>query len=105
MYYITLSNNTLKATNNIAPQFPKHLFWDMDNNKLSQKRDKNIIIPRMLMATNEETFNKDISFVESIYSIEDIYNVLRNTKERISNQVCRMVVKRYNKPTFLRHKF
>lgn len=77
----------------------------MDISKLSAKVDKDVIIPRMLLATNEKTFKKDIASVEKVYTANEIYTVLKNTKERISNQVCRMVAARYNKPTFLRYKF
>lgn len=41
---------------NIASIFPKHLFWDMDYNKLNLSRDKEIIIPRALYATTPDTF-------------------------------------------------
>ena len=77
----------------------------MDTNKLSIKKDKDIIIPRVLMTTNEDTFSKDIELVESVYSTNDIYTTLKETKERISNSVCRLVSKRYNKPAFSRYTF
>jgi hypothetical protein len=95
----------LKTKVNIANVAQKKVFWDMDMNKLSAKEDKDVIIPRMLLATNEKTFRKDIASVEKVYTANEIYAVLKNTKERISNQVCRMVAARYNKPTFLRYKF
>jgi len=95
----------LKTEVNIANVAQKKVFWDMDMNKLSIKKDKEIIIPRMLLATNEKTFKKDIASVEKIYSANEIYSVLKNTKERISNMVCRMVADRYKKPPFLRYKF
>lgn len=94
----------MAAIINIPSSFPKHAFWDMDSSKLSIKEDKDIIIPRLLMATTKETFSKDIQYVEEVYSANEIYIVLKNTKERISNNLCRMIAKRYNKPTFLRHK-
>ncbi|PQB08967.1 hypothetical protein BST83_01035 [Polaribacter filamentus] len=90
---------------NISDTFPKQAFWDMDTNKLSTQRDRAIIIPRVLMTTNEDTFSKDIELVESVYSANEIYTTLKDTKERISNNVCRLVSKRYNKPTFLRYDF
>ncbi len=77
----------------------------MDVSQLSTKKDKALIIPRMLMATTKETFSKDIELVESVYSANEIYTTLKDTKERISNSVCRLVSKRYNKPTFLRYNF
>ncbi|RDK87376.1 DUF6922 domain-containing protein [Marinirhabdus gelatinilytica] len=95
----------MKTKVNIANVAQKKVFWDMDMNKLSAKEDKDVIIPRMLLATNEKTFRKDIASVEKVYTANEIYAVLKNTKERISNQVCRMVAARYNKPTFLRYKF
>lgn len=95
----------MKTKVNIANVARKKVFWDMDMTKLSAKEDKDVIIPRMLLATNEKTFRKDIASVEKVYTANEIYAVLKNTKERISNQVCRMVAARYNKPTFLRYKF
>ena len=77
----------------------------MDTNKLSAQKDKAIIIPRVLMTTNEDTFSKDIELVESVYNTNEIYTTLKDTKERISNNVCRLVSKRYNKPAFLRYEF
>lgn len=90
---------------NIAKTFPKQAFWDMDSSKLSVQKDKAIIIPRVLMTTNEDTFSKDIALVESVYDANEIYTILKESKERISNTVCRLVSQRYNKPTFLRYKF
>lgn len=89
---------------NIATIFPKHLFWDMDHSKLNLSRDKDIIIPRALFATNEETFATDILKLEQYYSKNIILKYLKNTKERISNEVCAMVAKRYNVPIFARFK-
>jgi hypothetical protein len=94
----------LKATINIASQFPKHLFWDMDYSKLSIKKDKETIIPRALFATTQETFTTDILKLEELYTPKVILNVLKNTKERISNNVCALVAKRYNVATFYRYK-
>jgi hypothetical protein len=95
----------MKTKVNIAEIAPKHVFWDMDVSKLSAKEDKALIIPRLLLATNEQTFSNDISLVERVYNPKEIYTVLKSTKARISNNVCRMVSKRYNQPTFLRYKF
>lgn len=76
----------------------------MDHSKLHLSKDKDIIIPRALFATNEETFAKDISILEQFYSKNTILKYLKTTKERISNEVCAMVAKRYNVPTFARFK-
>lgn len=77
----------------------------MDSSKLSIKKDKDIIIPRVLMTTNEDTFSKDIALVETVYDANEIYNTLKNTQESISNSVCRLISKRYNKPAFSRFDF
>ena len=95
----------MKTKVNIANTVPKHVFWDMDISQLSAKQDKALIIPRMLMATTQDSFLQDIVKVENHYTKNEIYTILKNTKERISNNVCRMVAARYNKPTFLRYKF
>lgn len=76
----------------------------MDPSKLHLSRDADIIIPRALFATNEETFSTDISILEQYYSKNTILKYLKTTKERISNEVCEMVAKRYNVPTFARFK-
>ena len=94
----------MKQSVNIATIFPKHLFWDMDHSKFNLSRDKDIIIPRALFATNEETFTTDIIKLEQFYSKNIILKYLKTTKERISNEVYAMVAKRYNVPTFARFK-
>jgi hypothetical protein len=94
----------VKQSVNIVTIFPKHLFWDIDHSKLNLSRDKDIIIPRALFATNEETFTTDIIKLEQFYSKNIILKYLKTTKERISNEVCAMVAKRYNVPTFARFK-
>lgn len=76
----------------------------MDYSKLSVKKDKETIIPRALFATTKETFNTDILKLEELYPPIEILNVLKNTKELISNNVCVMVAKRYNVATFYRYK-
>jgi len=88
---------------NIAKRFPKHLFWDMDANSLSIKKDKSIIIPRALFATTKTSFEKDIQKLEKLYSHKEIVSILMNTKENISNEVCTLVAKRYNAKPFLRY--
>ena len=75
----------------------------MDSSKLSIKRDKDIIIPRVLYATNKDSFTKDIKILEKFYSIKDIVQILKNTKENISNQVCELVSERYNTKPFYRY--
>jgi len=76
----------------------------MDHSKLNLTRDAAIIIPRALYATNEETFATDISILEQFYSKNTILKYLKTTKERISNEVCAMVAKRYNVHPFARFK-
>ena len=95
----------MNTTNNIVNILPKQVFWDMDMSQLSSEKDKEIIIPRALLATTKETFTKDISILENFYTPLEIYNTLKSTKERISNSVCRMVSEHYKMPLFLRYKF
>ena len=88
----------------VATIFPKHLFWDMDYNKLNLKTDLDIIIPRAMYATTKNTFDQDIEKLEQFYTKEQIIEHLKNTKELISNQVCVLVSKRYNVEQFYRFK-
>jgi hypothetical protein len=92
----------MKESINIATIFPKHLFWDMDHSKLHLYLDKDIIIPRALYATTPDTFEEDILKLEELYPAEIIVKYLKETKERISNEVCLMVSKRYNITIFKR---
>ncbi|RKS03106.1 hypothetical protein C8C84_2847 [Flavobacterium sp. 102] len=94
----------MKQQINIATIFPKHLFWDMDYNKLNLDRDKDIIIPRAMFATTPATFEEDIKKLEQLYTPRVIVKYLKATKERISNSVCKMVSERYNVELFHRFK-
>lgn len=95
---------TVDKQQNIASIFPKHLFWDVDMNKLDLQKDKGLIIPRALFATTESTFSRDITRLESLYSQEEILTVLKTTKELISNNVCKWVADRYAVNGFERFK-
>jgi hypothetical protein len=75
----------------------------MDYTLLDADKDQDIIIPRALYMTNFSSFNADIAKLETLYSSEQIITVLKATKERISNEVCEMVSKRYSIPVF--HRF
>lgn len=94
----------MKQNINIATIFPKHLFWDMDYNKLNLKTDLDSIIPRAMYATTKDTFDQDIEKLEQFYTKEQIIEHLKSTKELISNQVCVLVSKRYNVEQFYRFK-
>lgn len=86
----------------IASVFPKHLFWDIDMERLDAQRDKDIIIPRALFMSNADSFNTDIEKLENLYSPSDIVSNLKVTKERISNKVCELIANRYHIPAFSR---
>lgn len=76
----------------------------MDYNKLSFKRDKHIIIPRALLDTTNDTFAEDILKLESLYSKKEIVDILKSTKELISNEVCLLIAARYKVTPFYRFK-
>ncbi|SKB27052.1 hypothetical protein SAMN05661099_0011 [Daejeonella lutea] len=61
-----------------------------------------IIIPRALVATTPATFLNDIISLEEVYTKDEIVNVLKSTRERISNKVCILVAERYQIPAFAR---
>ncbi|WP_245977471.1 hypothetical protein [Albibacterium indicum] len=61
------------------------------------------IIPRALIATTAETFAEDIQPLEKLYSKMQIVRELKKTKERISNEVCKLVARRYHVRQLLRY--
>jgi hypothetical protein len=93
----------MKSVDNIAAIFPKELFWDVNVSRLDIKEDKDLIIPRALYATTENTFSEDISRLERLYKRSEIVEELKSTKERISNKVCTMVAQRYHVKHFSRY--
>jgi hypothetical protein len=82
----------------IKELFPKHLFWNVDMSRL----DIDLIIPRALIATTPLTFTNDIAKLEVIYPKAVIARELQTTKERVSNQICRLVARRYHVKQFAR---
>ena len=82
--------------------FPKHLFWDVDMSCLDIDKDRDLIIPRALIATTPSTFANDIEKLEIIYPKAVIARELKTTKEKVSNQICRLVAKRYHVKQFAR---
>ncbi len=93
----------MKSVENIAATFPKELFWDVNMSRLDIQEDKDLIIPRALYATTENTFPEDISRLERLYKRSEIVEELKSTKERISNKVCTMVAQRYHVKHFSRY--
>jgi hypothetical protein len=92
----------VKPTINIADLFPKYLFWDVDSSKLHVQRDRALIIPRALYMTNRNSFPANIAKLEQLYSPQQIVDQLKSTKEKISNDVCKMVADHYSIPRFYR---
>ena len=82
--------------------FPKHLFWDVDMARLDIDKDRDLITPRALIATTPSTFTTDIAKLETLYSKAAIARELKVTKEKVSNQVCRLVARRYHVKQFAR---
>ena len=92
----------MRALKDISKILPKHLFWDVDPKNLDIQDDKGFIIPRALFATTKATFSEDIQPLEQLYSKAQILKELQNTKERVSNEVCKLVARRYHVKQFLR---
>jgi hypothetical protein len=92
----------MKMLIHINSLFPKHLFWDVDMSALDIENDRDLIIPRALIASTALTFVDDISKLEQLYSKASIARELKETKERISNQICRLVARRYHVKQFAR---
>ena len=93
----------MKKRVDLSQIFPKHVFWDADLRQLDIQRDKCLIIPRALFATDERNFETNIQKLENLYPKETILVILQNTTENISDSVCEMVADRYHVPTFYRY--
>ena len=76
----------MKQNVNIAAIFPKYLFWDMDYSKLNPTRDKDIIIPRAMYATTEDTFEDDIKKLDIELKAwgEPLTELLQNNEKVLS---------------------
>ena len=94
----------MKREDKISSLFPDYLFWDVNVDKLDTQKDKDFIIPRALYMTNESSFDTDIKRLERLYSSNQIIKHLKQTREKISNEVCELVGKRYSVPVFHRYK-
>lgn len=92
----------MKKAIKISSIFPRHLFWDMDYETLDLQNDRDIIIPRALYMTNKNSFEKDITKLEKIYTSAEIIEQLKKTKELLSNEVLELVALRYSIPIFYR---
>lgn len=86
----------------ISNLFPSYLFWDVDPSQLDLNKDMDLIIPRALYATTEATFDLDIRRLESLYTRDQIVDTVKNTRERISNNVCILLAKHYHIQPFFR---
>jgi len=75
---------------------PRVIFWDMDINQLSLIRDYKIIISRILMFTNEEHFNNNITLLERKFSIKKIISSVTESTDRISDVVFNLLSKKYS---------
>src|SRR5687768_10541277 len=93
----------MKMRQDISNLFPSYLFWDADPSQLDLKKDMDLIIPRALYATTAATFDLDIRRLESLYTREQIVDTLKNTTERISNNVCNLMAKHYHIQPFFRY--
>lgn len=94
----------MRTIKDISQILPKYLFWDVNPKNLDIQDDKDFIIPRALYATTVETFARDIQSLEELYSRTQIVKELQTTKERISNDVCKLVADRYHVKQFFRYR-
>lgn len=70
----------MKSRQTILESFPDHLFWDVDRNSLDIHKDSALVIPRLLFATTESTFEEDVARLELLYPPDQIVNTLKELK-------------------------
>lgn len=92
----------MKNQADILRQFPKAAFWDVELSKLDIAADKDLIIPRALYLTTDQTFEEDIEKLEQLYTGQQILETLKKTRVRVSNHVCAMVARHFNTQPFSR---
>ncbi|WP_373283991.1 DUF6922 domain-containing protein [Psychroflexus planctonicus] len=86
----------MNLTKNILRNIPNYYFWDLDVSKLDIQKDCHVIISRILMFSDYSNYNKNILFLEDLYCKETIQRVLSNTFERIPDDICQLLAKRYH---------
>lgn len=77
----------------LSNYFPKHLFWDVNLDKLDVRFDKDFIIERVLAyhMEDEEIFKK----LEKLYSKKEIKKIALNSKQIFGNETIEFISKRY----------
>lgn len=95
----------MKDTHNIRDIAPEYAFWDVQADKLCIEENKEFIIPRVLSVTSTDNFSDNIHMLERAYEPNEIIESLKDTREPVSNEICKFVAERYNVPTFMRFQF
>lgn len=88
----------MKKTVNILEKIPNYVFWDLDVTKLNIQKDSDVVISRILMFSDFSNYSDNILFLESLYTEETIKSVIIASTERISDEICSLISKRYNLP-------
>lgn len=73
--------------------FRKSIFWDVDMDRLSVKKDRKFIIERVLSRNMHDLQN--LINLESLYSRDQIKEVALGSREIIGNDSIHFIAKRY----------
>lgn len=89
-----ISNNGKSIGHSLSDLFPHEMFWDVDMNSLSPKKDSRFIIQRVLSRSmnNSEYFEK----LESLYSNKRIKSIALQSPEIIGNEDIEFIANRYH---------
>lgn len=86
-------NSVVPEKKDLKSNFRKAMFWDVEMDKLSIKRDKFFIIDRVLSTSMKNSIYLDR--LEKFYSIRDIKKVARSSRSIRGNESIRFIANRY----------
>src|SRR5690554_1900727 len=78
----------------LSAMFRKAMFWDVDMDNLSIKKDKGFIIERVLAGSMKNP--QYLENLEKLYPVSDIKHVARNSRNLRGNDSIRFIAKRYH---------
>lgn len=81
-------------------EMPRVFFWDVDIESLDLKRDYFFIISRILSFTTVEFLCHNIEIIRTQFDIQIIQEVLENTTEIISDDICKLMSEMYSIPNY-----
>ena len=81
-------------------ELPRVFFWDVDIDSIDLERDYFFVISRILSFTTSEVLSNNIEIIKTLFDMQIIQEVLKNTNELISNDIYRLMSELYDMPNY-----